>query len=143
MGALSQSMVLGVPCSAMLNRFDSTQAPRASRTRAQHRWQHLPLHKEVRVRATIHFIDSWHGSVAMLRSGSELLWTESPPAAPSGTLAVDMCGTSTEGDSGINKVVDVVFPHAGDALTLEFGVAYGGASCTASLGIDDLEVWVR
>lgn len=113
--AMSQSMVLRVACSAMLNRFSSGAEPHVSETRAQHRWQDLPVHKEVRVRATIHFIDSWRGSVAMLRTGSELLWTESPPAASPSALTVDMCGLRTEGDSGINKVVDVVFPHAGDA----------------------------
>lgn len=123
-------------------------------------FRQLPPHKEVRVKATVNFLDKWNGEQAFAKMDSSFVWLDTvghdarlePSLAARGLLSDDalmnsklnICGDDAP-DLALGQMVDVSKQHNADTLTLEFGTTLSDRvdACTQSWGIDDIQVFVR
>ena len=121
----------------------------------------LPPHKQIRIKATMHFIDQWEGEQAWCKLNGNYVWlnTIGHPSAPlssSSSVAasrdtkaspvMSVCGSSDHADLALGTLVDVTKRHDGDSLSIEVGTSLGETdtnSCTQSWGIDDIQIYVR
>merc|ERR1712070_820859 len=102
----------------------------------------LGAHKAVRVQAQYHFLDSWENERAWAKINGKTVWTEMNDIRGLHPSALNICG----GDSAEGKFavpIDVIIPHAGDSLEVEFGADLDENECDESFGIDDVSVSVR
>jgi len=84
------------------------------------KYRKLPAHTQVRVTATVHFIDDWQGETGWLKLNDMYVWTEShDQKAVSGKFSV--CGSDLYPESRFAAPIDVVWPHKAKRLTLSLG----------------------
>ena len=120
----------------------------------------LPAHKEVRIKATMNFIDRWRGEQAWIKLGGSYVWLDTvgqaDPATDAASAVVarqlngatgmkSVCGNEKYMELALGKLVDVAKRHDNDELTIEFGTSLGDQvdACEQSWGIDDVQVYVR
>ena len=133
-------------------------------------FQHLPDHSEVRIKATMNFIDQWRGEQAWCKINDNYVWLDTvghPSAAakmistPSLAAArvtrdteekeektshvMSVCGSDKYSDISLGTLVDVTKRHEGETLKIEFGTSLEGVvdSCTQSWGVDDVQIYIR
>ncbi|GFE52745.1 hypothetical protein BaOVIS_001490 [Babesia ovis] len=106
----------------------------------------LPVHRELRLKATFHFIDQWAGESGYMKINAssaaplEYIWTDSHVQNISS--GVNVCGGDTA-DSKFSVPIDVTIPHSAERFTVEFGSTLEGDSVQQSWGISGLEIHVR
>jgi hypothetical protein len=120
----------------------------------------LPAHKEVRIKATMNFIDRWRGEQAWIKLGGSYVWLDTvgqaDPATDAASAVVarqlngatgmkSVCGNEKYMELALGKLVDVTKRHDNDELTIEFGTSLGDQvdACEQSWGVDDVQVYVR
>jgi len=104
-------------------------------------FRNLPPHSQVRVTATVHFIDDWQGETAYLKLADGYVWTESHDQRnAAGKYSV--CGNAAYPESRFTVPIDVVLPHHSNSLKLYFGNNVEDGS-EARLGISSVSVYVR
>jgi hypothetical protein len=122
----------------------------------------LPPHTEVRIKATVNFLDEWHGEQAFAKMDQSYVWLDTV-GQPGGRVAaaaaaavaarkldasrnskLNICGGDAA-DLALGQMVDISKQHSADTLTLEFGTTLGEHidACEQSWGIDDVQVFVR
>lgn len=118
----------------------------------------LPPHTEVRIKATVNFLDEWHGEQAFAKMDQSYVWLDTVGQAGGGVAAaaaarkldasrnskLNICGGDAA-DLALGQMVDISKQHSADTLTLEFGTTLGEHvdACEQSWGIDDVQVFVR
>lgn len=106
----------------------------------------LPLHSQVRIVATYHFIDQWQGESAFMRSEVNgnlgIVWTDRLSLDASAT-GYNLCGSDRYPEMKFASLVDVVLRHSRDSLQVEFGSTLDEQSCTHSYGISGFQIYIR
>lgn len=104
-------------------------------------------HTELRIVATIHYIDAWSGETAYLKanvgnSGSfEYLWTDTYDSS-SGRDNVNICG-AYYGEGQFSNKIDVSVPHSSSEIQIEIGTTLTQDPNDESYGISDFQIYVR
>lgn len=109
----------------------------------------LPPHKQLRIRATYHFIDRWIGETGYMKLDVGLngcsvpVWSEQHAQQESAN-GVSLCGNGRVAEGKFAEPVEVTVPHRKDSITVTFGSTIGGSDpCDESWGISSIEVYVR
>mmetsp|Transcript_114285 Transcript_114285/g.243748 ORF Transcript_114285/g.243748 Transcript_114285/m.243748 type:complete len:265 (+) Transcript_114285:118-912(+) len=109
----------------------------------------LPPHKQLRVRATYHFIDRWIGEAGYMKLdiGQEgrpvVVWSEQHSQQMS-KGGVSLCGQSGTPEGKFSASIDVTVPHRQDAVQLAFGSTMDSADpCDESWGVSGVELYMR
>ncbi|EKX73175.1 conserved hypothetical protein [Theileria equi strain WA] len=105
----------------------------------------LPEHKELRIRATFHFIDQWVGETGYMKLGTpdgimEYVWTDRHFHKED--FNTNICGGET-GDDKFSVPIDVTVLHNSERFTIAFGSTIVGDSDKQSWGISGLEIHIR
>jgi len=118
-------------------------------TQATGLYPSLPSHKEVKVKARVHFFDQWEGQSLYLKAGNTIIWTKSWSWCPKhfsqecAKRGIDSCGHSYP--DRISAPLEISFSHSLPflALTFESTLPSDNDPCVASWGVDDIEVYLR
>eukprot|EP00824_Muranothrix_gubernata_P024518 TRINITY_DN7251_c0_g1_i1.p2 TRINITY_DN7251_c0_g1~~TRINITY_DN7251_c0_g1_i1.p2 ORF type:complete len:358 (-),score=68.05 TRINITY_DN7251_c0_g1_i1:857-1783(-) len=120
---------LGGPCKESGNRLSKL-------------FEKLPPHRQLRVTARYHFIDSWEGETAFLQVDDRVVWMDSHDARPGAEKGLNVCGGSAP-EVRFNRPIDVTIPHMDDSVNLSFASTMDKHPCDASFGVDDIMLYVR
>jgi hypothetical protein len=103
-------------------------------------YEALPPHDQVRIQATVHFIDDWQGETAYMKLGDSYVWTDSHDQRSSrGNFNV--CGGKYP-DSKFTVPIDVTISHNADDLRVAFGSTLD-QTAMAAFGMSSLTLSVR
>ena len=109
-------------------------------------WKALPPHSELRLSASVHFIDSWDGEAAYMSVDGRTVWTSAKEARqrPAGDASphISLCGDDRMADAVIGKKIDIVVPHSGASASIRSNVLDEHA-CDESFGVDDVALYVH
>lgn len=116
----------------------------------------LPMHKEIRMKATMNFIDQWRGEQVWIKLDGSYVWLDTIGQASDGTSVVaarqlsdsgmkSVCGNEQYMEIALGKLVDVTKSHNNDELIIEFGTSLkeNVDSCKQSWGVDDVQLYIR
>jgi hypothetical protein len=110
-------------------------------------WEALPPHTELRLSASVHFIDSWDGEAAFMSVDGHTVWTSAKAARqrPAGDASphLSVCGDNRFADAVIGKKIDIVVPHREALASIRFGTFLDEHACDESFGIDDVALYVH
>jgi hypothetical protein len=101
----------------------------------------LPKHTQIRIQATVHFIDDWQGETAYLKSQGFYLWTESHDQRNSATK-FSVCGSDLYPESRFTVPIDITLTHESDSFSLAFGDNVEDGS-EAKFGVSTVSIWLR
>lgn len=101
----------------------------------------LPKHNQVRIQATVHFVDDWQSEVAYLKVGEHVVWTAGHDQR-NGRGAINVCGSTTYPESRFSDTLDVSLPTSDGTLTVEFGSTLEVAA-SAHFGLSSLSLSLR
>jgi len=102
----------------------------------------LPAHTQVRVVATVHFVDDWQGETAYLKLGDHYVWTDSHELRNS-ARALNVCGSEKFPETKFSAAIDVVLPAtAAGKLDFAFGTTIEAGSL-ARFGVSAFAVYTR
>jgi len=104
-------------------------------------YSHLPKHTQIRVQASVHFIDDWQGETAYLKAQDAYLWTESHDQRNSATK-FSVCGSDLYPESRFLVPVDVTQTHGSDSFSLSFGTNVEEGS-EAKFGVSSVSILLR
>lgn len=116
----------------------------------------LPKHSHVRLKARVHFIDTWHGEAVFAMIDGHYVWSDSALSKqiPStfrensdihGTSGViNVCG-GPQPDPKLSTLIDVILPHNTPIVDVKFGSTLDASrdTCKQSWAIDDVMLYVR
>lgn len=106
----------------------------------------LPLHSQVRIVATFHFLDQWEGESGFLRTevnnNLAIVWTDRH-TLEAGASGFNICGSDRYPENKFAALVDVTIAHARDSLTVEFGSTLDEQPCTHSYGVSGFQLYIR
>lgn len=108
----------------------------------------LPMHGQVRIMATYHFIDRWVGEAGYMKlnigmSGEPVVvWSEQHSQEMS-VHGISICGQGTpEGKFAVP--IDITMPHTQAALEVTFGSTMDDMDpCDESWGVSGVELYIR
>jgi len=103
-------------------------------------FENLPKHSQVRIQATVHFIDDWQGETAYMKVNNHVVWTDSHDQRAS-RGQFNVCGNKHYPESRFSVPLDITLPHTGSKLKISFGstldktaiAQFGMSSLTLSL----------
>ncbi|CDW73184.1 UNKNOWN [Stylonychia lemnae] len=102
-------------------------------------YRDLPKHSKLLVMASLHFLDNWKGETATVAIDNQVSWMKSVRASEN---SVDLCGGNfKEAAFNVPVIIDTV--HSLDTMKLTFKANLGNDPCEKSLGIDNVEVYVK
>jgi len=105
------------------------------------RYKKLPRHTQVRITATVHFIDDWQGETGWLKLNDQFVWTESvDQKGVTGKFSV--CGSPQYPESRFSAPIDVVWNHKAKHLTLSLGSNLDDGS-DARFAVSNVAVYTR
>lgn len=103
----------------------------------------IPAHKNVKIKATFHYIDAWMGESAYLKAsvGDELhtVWSETYDSSGG---SIDVCG-GKHSEARFASPIEVNIPHEGDKLTVTFGTTVDMDPCDLSWGVSNFQLYIR
>eukprot|EP00753_Platysulcus_tardus_P008954 PLAT1722.1.p1 GENE.PLAT1722.1~~PLAT1722.1.p1 ORF type:complete len:315 (-),score=147.16 PLAT1722.1:67-975(-) len=103
----------------------------------------LRTHTQLRLRARMHFLDSWDGETAFAKMDGSVVWLDSHAASPAAAAAgLNLCGGDAA-DLRMGAPMDVIIPHSADSVTVVFASLLEHAACDRSFGVDDVELLLR
>lgn len=109
----------------------------------------LPPHKQLRVKATYHFIDRWIGEAGYMKLdvGPDrrpvVVWSEQH-AQQMSKAGVSLCGQSDTPEGKFAASIDVTVPHREESILVGFGSTMDSADpCDESWGVSGLELYTR
>ncbi|GBE63082.1 hypothetical protein, conserved [Babesia ovata] len=106
----------------------------------------LPVHRELRIKASFHFLDQWAGESGYMKLNTsssapmDYVWTDIH--AEHSTTGINICGGETP-DSKFSVPIEVTIPHSSERFTIEFGSTLEGDAVQQSWGVSGLEIYVR
>lgn len=102
----------------------------------------LAPHAQLRITATVHFIDDWQGETAYLKLNGAHVWSDSHELR-NGARAINICGSDKFPETKFTTQIDVTVPaSAAGEIELAFGTTTDAASL-AHFGISSLAVYTR
>lgn len=110
-------------------------------------FSNLVDHTEIRIVATIHYIDAWSGETAYLKANVgnagafEYLWTDSYDSS-SGRDNINICG-AYYGEGQFSNKIDVSIPHSSSEIQITIGTTLNQDPSDESYGISDFQIYVR
>jgi len=103
-------------------------------------YKNLPKHTQIRITATVHFIDDWQGETAWLKLNNFYVWTEShDQKSVAGKFS--MCGSDLYPESRFSAPIDVIWSHKSKSLQLSFGSNLDGSD--ARFAISNVAIHTR
>lgn len=114
-------------------------------------FKNLPRdHEEIKLVATMHFIDQWAGESALVRMENSLdqsmfaVFTARHTEVGTSKTGINLCGGTTP-EGKFTVPVDVFIPHRGESIKVEFSTTLDESvkSDVASFGISNVELYVR
>lgn len=102
----------------------------------------MPAHNYIKIIATLHFIDKWEGESAVVTLNGSPKWLRSVKASDHG--GINICGGDHD-ESAFNVPVYIETPHKEESIKIGFrtSIKEGEDPCTKSLGIDNVEVYIK
>jgi len=101
----------------------------------------LPKHTQVRLTATVHFIDDWQGETAFMKLNDKFVWTESHDQKNvAGKFS--MCGSDLYPESRFAAPIDIIWTHKGKKLSLVLGSNLEEGS-DARFAVSNVAIWTR
>mmetsp|Transcript_3750 Transcript_3750/g.6307 ORF Transcript_3750/g.6307 Transcript_3750/m.6307 type:complete len:272 (+) Transcript_3750:130-945(+) len=120
-----------------------------SRSEANKTFTGLPPHKQLRIVATYHFIDSWLGESGYMKlnigqdGAPVVVWSEQH-AQQKSKNGISLCGQESTAEGKFAVPIDIVVPHTQDSVFVDFGSTMEDTDpCDESWGVSGLEVHVR
>jgi len=104
-------------------------------------YEKLPKHNQVRIQATVHFIDDWQGETAYLKIDNHIVWTDSHDQRAS-RGQFNVCGNKHYPESKFTVPIDVTIPHRGSKLKISFGTTLD-KTAIAQFGLSTLSLSLR
>lgn len=98
-------------------------------------------HKELRLKANFHFIDSWEGDSAYAKIDHMYVWSDVFDAQAT-VKGFSICGTAAA-ETKFTVPIDVAVPHNGSSVAITFGSTLSKSPSEASWGISDVYLYVR
>jgi len=80
----------------------------------------VPTHTQLRITATVHFVDDWQGETAWMKVNGHYMWTASHDQRGTGSK-ISICGSDVYPDSRFSQSIDVTFINTDFAIRVEFG----------------------
>jgi len=102
----------------------------------------LGHHDQLRITATVHFIDDWQGETAYLKVDNEYLWTETVDQE-NGAGKLDVCGSSNYPETRFSVPIDITIPHHQSQVSLLFGATIEEGAEDTYFGISNLALYTR
>jgi len=104
------------------------------------KFQHLPDHSQVRIVATVHFIDDFDAT-GYLKVNDAYVWTESHDQRNSISM-IDVCGSEIYPESRFSVPIDLTLSHSEKSLSIEFGSTLEDGA-EAYFGVSSVSVYLR
>jgi len=102
----------------------------------------LGHHDQLRITATVHFIDDWQGETAYLKVDNEYLWTETVDQE-NGAGKLNVCGSSNYPETRFSVPIDITIPHHQSQVSLLFGATIEEGAEDTYFGISNLALYTR
>lgn len=116
----------------------------------------LPKHSQIELSARVHFVDMWRGGAAFAKVDGDIVWLDShglsdDDASSSAAPSVNLCGQEL-GKDRLSVPIRVIIPHNRRSMNVTFGTSMfhfkdnndgGKLKCAASLGVDDVAVYIH
>jgi len=116
-----------------------------SQTEASKTFANLPPHKQLKIKATFHFIDAWIGETAYMKASIDgklyHLWTENYKAGQA-SKGINVCG-GHHAEGKFSSPIEVTLPHTDSQLEVVFGANLDQDPCDESWGVSAFMVYVR
>lgn len=115
-------------------------------TTTMRRYQNLPPHTRIRIKARVHFFDDWDGESLILQVDSTPMWAQSHKWC-SGILewkcrkfGMDSCGKQTP--DKLSVLAKVELAHISQSIDVAFtsNMPLNTDACTKSWGVDDVSI---
>jgi hypothetical protein len=113
----------------------------------QKTYDNLPLHSNVRIEATYHFIDAWDTEAGFMRINNgkdgamEYVWTERNSAFL-GSNGINICG-GRWAEGKFSSKIDVTIPHKSKSIKIGFGSTLEQDACDESFGVSGIRIYVK
>jgi len=98
-------------------------------------------HKELRLKANFHFIDSWEGETGYAKLNNQFVWADTYDHTTAKT-GINICG-AVAAEGKFATPIDVVIPHNTSILTVTFGATLDQSPYDESWGVDDVMIMLR
>jgi hypothetical protein len=109
--------------------------------------ENLPVHAQLRVEATFHFIDAWHGEAGFLRIDNgkdnemQYAWVENYSAFE-GAHGINVCGGKWP-EGKFSVPINVAIPHKAASVKIGFGSTTEQDACDQSFGVSGIRIYIR
>lgn len=104
-------------------------------------YEDLPDHDQIRLQATVHFVDDWQGESAYMKIDDHYVWTTSHDQR-SARGSINVCGNGKFSESKFTVPIDVTLKHSGKKLKVSFGSTLDNTAI-AAFGMSSLTVMLR
>lgn len=109
----------------------------------------LPAHRQIRIKATYHFIDRWIGEAGFMKVnlGADdrpvVVWSEQWTQAMSKN-GMNICGQKATPEGKFATAIDIILEHTADSVQLGFGSTMTDTDpCDESWGVSGVEIYTR
>jgi hypothetical protein len=109
--------------------------------------ENLPVHVQLRVEATFHFIDAWHGEAGFMRINNgkdkemQYAWVETYSAFE-GAPGINVCGGKWP-EGKFSVPINVSIPHKDASVKIGFGSTTEQDACDQSFGVSGIRIYVK
>ena len=109
--------------------------------------ENLPVHVQLRIEATYHFIDAWHGEAGFMRINNgkdnemQYAWVENYSAFE-GANGINVCGGKWP-EGKFSQPINVSIPHKDGNVKIGFGSTTEQDACDQSFGVSGIRIYVR
>ncbi len=101
----------------------------------------LPAHTQMRVQGTVQCIDAWSNDAALLAIDGVLAWSDTVTNPSASSTQPDSCGNASLAD--LKRYPKAIVDHSAAGATVQFSSTLSKDAASASLGIDDVNIWVK
>lgn len=107
----------------------------------------LPEHKQLRIEATFHFIDAWHGESGFMRLNNgkdkemQYAWIENYNSFE-GANGINVCGGHWP-EGKFSVPINFSIPHKDDSIKIGFGSTTEQDACDQSFGVSGIRIYIR
>jgi len=83
-------------------------------------YENIPAHTQLRIVATVHFIDDWQGETAFLKINDHYMWTMGHDQQNT-KHQINVCGNKVYPESQFTMSIDIAFWNTDPKLSILFG----------------------
>ena len=110
-------------------------------------FENIPVHTQLRIEATYHFIDAWHSEVGFMRINNgkdnemQYAWIENYSAF-SGDHGINVCGGKWP-EGKFSVPINISIPHKTNSVKIGFGSTTEQDPCDESFGVSGIRIYIR